>query len=53
MIRPIVEIIEYTISTTKNGKISKMPLTNEMNDVLLRVKEVEIRNGFITECFFR
>lgn len=43
---------EYTISTTKNSKIRKIPLTNEMRNVLLRVKEIEIKNGFITEYVF-
>ena len=43
---------EYTISTTKNSKIRKIPLTDEMRDVLLRVKEIEIKNGFITEYVF-
>lgn len=43
---------EYTISTTKNSKVRKIPLTDEMEDVLLRVKEVEIKNGFISEWVF-
>lgn len=43
---------EYIISTTKNSKIRKIPLTEEMKDVLLRVKELEIKNGFITEYVF-
>lgn len=43
---------EYTISTTKNSKIRKIPLTEEMRDVLLRVKEIEIKNGYITEYVF-
>lgn len=43
---------EYTISTTKNCKIRKIPLTEEMQDVLLRVKEIEIKNGFLTEYVF-
>lgn len=43
---------EYTISTTKNSKIRKFPLTDEMKDVLLRVKEVEIKKGFISEWVF-
>lgn len=43
---------EYTISTTKNSKIRKIPLTDEMKDVLLRVKEAEIRKGFISEWVF-
>ena len=43
---------EYTISTTKNSKIRKIPLTDEMQDVLLRVKEAEIKNGFISEWVF-
>ncbi len=43
---------EYIISTTKNSKIRKIPLTDEMKDVLLRVKEVEIKNGFISEWVF-
>lgn len=43
---------EYIISTTKNSKIRKIPLTEEMKSVLLKVKEIEIRNGFITEYVF-
>ncbi len=43
---------EYTISTTKNSKIRKIPLTNEMKTVLFRVKEAEIKNGFISEWVF-
>lgn len=43
---------EYTISTTKNSKIRKIPLTKEMIDVLQKVKEVEMKNGYITEFVF-
>lgn len=43
---------EYTISTTKNSRIRKIPLTSEMRDVLLRVKEIEMKNGYLSEYVF-
>lgn len=43
---------EYYISATKNDKIRIIPLTDEMEDVLLRVKKVELANGFLTEFVF-
>lgn len=43
---------EYYISTTKNDKIRKIPLTDNMKDVLYRTKEDEIRKGYISEFVF-
>lgn len=43
---------EYTVSTTKNCKVRVIPLTDEMQDVLFRAKEAEIKNGFLTEYVF-
>lgn len=43
---------EYYISTTKNDKIRVIPLTPEMEDVFLRVKKVEMMNGFLEEFVF-
>ena len=43
---------EYYISTTKNDKIRTIVLTDEMEDVLLRVKKAELVNGFLTEFVF-
>lgn len=43
---------EYVISSTKNDKIRVIPLTEEMKDVLSRLKKVEIQNGFLGEFVF-
>lgn len=43
---------EYYISTTKNDKVRTFPLTEEIKDVLARVKKAEIRNGFLSEFVF-
>lgn len=43
---------EYYISTTKNDKVRMFPLTDEIKDVLGRLKKVEISKGFLTEYVF-
>ena len=43
---------EYCISTTKNDKVRAFPLTDEIKDVLCRLKKVEIKNGFLSEYVF-
>ena len=43
---------EYYISTTKNDKVRTFPLTNEIKDILDKVKKVEIKNGFLSEYIF-
>lgn len=46
------KIKEYYISTTKNDKIRVIPLTEEMEDVLLRAKKAELKSGFLGEYVF-
>lgn len=43
---------EYYIHTTKNTKIRKFPLTNDIKALLNRVKEEEERLGYLTEFIF-
>lgn len=43
---------EYYISTTKNDKVRVIPLTAEMEQVLLRVHKVEMKYGFLGEFVF-
>ncbi len=43
---------EYYISTTKNDKVRVIPLTPQMEQVLERVRKVEIENGFLGEFVF-
>lgn len=43
---------KYFISTTKNDKIRKIPLTPEMEEVLLETKQAELKNGYISEYVF-
>lgn len=43
---------EFYISSTKNDKVRTFPLTEEIKDVLSRVKKAEIRNGFLSEFVF-
>lgn len=43
---------EYYISTTKNDKVRVLPLTNEMSDLLRRVKKKEMEYGYLTEYVF-
>lgn len=43
---------EFYISSTKNDKVRIFPLTKEIKDVLMKVKRVEIRNGFFSEYVF-
>lgn len=43
---------EYYISLPKNGKIRDFPLTPEIEDILNRVKKVELKNNWLTEYVF-
>lgn len=43
---------EYYISSTKNGKIRDIPLTEEMKQVLRRTKVEEAKMGFLSEYVF-
>lgn len=43
---------EFYISSTKNDKIRTFPLTEEIKDILVRVKKAEVRNGFLSEFVF-
>ena len=43
---------EYYIDTTKNEKVRLFPLTEEIKELLNRVKKAEIQNGFICEWVF-
>lgn len=43
---------EYYISTTKNDKIRTFPITDEIKDVLERVKKCELINGWLSEFVF-
>lgn len=42
----------YFIDNTKNKDIREFPITNEIRDLLERVKKVEIQNGYICEWVF-
>ena len=41
------------ISTTKNGKVRTLPLTDEIKDVLKRTKEYEMSKGYLGEFVFQ
>ena len=43
---------EYYISETKNKKCRVFPITEEINDLLQRIKKVEMANGFLSEYVF-
>lgn len=43
---------EHYISTTKNNKVRTIPLTENMAEVLSKVKEMEIENGWLGEFVF-
>lgn len=43
---------EYFIDKTKNKNNREFPITDEIRDLLDRVKKVEIQNGFICEWVF-
>lgn len=43
---------EVKISTTKNDKIRKIPLTDDMKEILDKVKRLEVKNGWLTEFIF-
>lgn len=43
---------EYSISTPKNGKIRIFPLTEEIHNLLKRIKAVETKFGYLTEYVF-
>ena len=46
------ETKEYFISSTKNDKIRTFPLTEEIKEVLSKVKKVEMKNGYLSEFVF-
>ena len=46
------ETKEYFISSTKNEKIRTVPLTDEIREVLSKVKKVEMKNGYLSEFVF-
>ena len=43
---------EYVISDTKNHKVRWFPITDEIEDVLKRVKRYELEQGWVTEFVF-
>ncbi len=43
---------EHYVSLPKNGKIRQFPLSPEIEDVLTRVKKVELKNGWLSEFVF-
>lgn len=43
---------QYYISITKNQKVRRIPLTDEMKNVLFNTKKFEIRNGWLGEFVF-
>lgn len=43
---------EYFIDKTKNGKTRTFPLTEEIIELLNRIKKVELQNGFMSEYVF-
>lgn len=42
----------YFIASTKNDKVRKIPLTQEMKDILIRTKKHEIKNNCLGEFIF-
>ena len=42
----------YYISSTKNDKTRVIPLTKQMEEVLLKVRSIEEENGFLSEFVF-
>lgn len=44
---------EWRIKTTKTGKERRFPLTEEVTDLLKRIKKVQIKYGFINEFVFQ
>lgn len=43
---------EFYISSTKNDKVRTFPLTEEIKDVLSRVKKAEVQRGILSEFIF-
>lgn len=43
---------EYYIDTTKNGKSRVFPLTKEINNLLLEIKKIEMKYGYLCEWVF-
>lgn len=43
---------EYYVADTKNKKVRKFPLTDEIKVLLDKVKRVEIENGYLTKWVF-
>lgn len=46
------KIKEYYIDTTKNGKERIFPVTDEIKELLLRVKKEEFKNGYLSDFVF-
>ena len=46
------EVEEYYMSSTKNDKVRKFPMTEDIRNLLKVVKEVEEEKGFITDYVF-
>ncbi len=43
---------EYYIAGTKNNKIRKFPMTEQIRQLLLKIKKIEIENGWLSEWVF-
>lgn len=43
---------QYIVKGTKNNKIRYFPITGKIKDLLLRVKQAEIENGYLSEWVF-
>ena len=43
---------QYFIDTTKNTKIRKFPITEEISELLKEVKKIEAKRGFLTDYIF-
>ncbi|QUO21103.1 tyrosine-type recombinase/integrase [Clostridiaceae bacterium Marseille-Q4143] len=43
---------EYYVADTKNKKVRKFPLTDEIKSLLDKVKRVEMENGYLTKWVF-
>ena len=44
---------EYYIDATKNGKARIFPMTNEIRNLLKRVKDIEVQCGYSQSVFFQ
>lgn len=43
---------EFYISSTKNDKVRTFPLTDKIEDVIIRLQKVETKNGYLSEFVF-